>query len=101
MNSSHENEHHHKPSFVTPVVIWVILLALTAATILVARVDLGMFHFAAAFIIASIKAYLVMAYFMHLKYDSMMYTWMVIIALGMLAIFVILPYFDVAYRGSV
>jgi cytochrome c oxidase subunit 4 len=45
------------------------LLALTAATVAVARVDLGAANVAVALAIATVKATLVALYFMHLRYE--------------------------------
>src|SRR5690606_4958537 len=48
-----------------------VLFVLTFLTVFVTRFDFGAFNVVVALLIASIKAGLVMAYFMHLKYDSM------------------------------
>lgn len=45
------------------------LLALTALTVATSRLHLGLFAAPVAFVIAAIKAFLVMAFFMGLKYD--------------------------------
>ncbi|MBX3020303.1 MAG: cytochrome C oxidase subunit IV family protein [Bdellovibrionales bacterium] len=49
------------------------LLALTVVTVLVAQVHFGAFNTVIAMLIASIKAGLVLAIFMHLKYDDKLY----------------------------
>jgi cytochrome c oxidase subunit 4 len=51
------------------------LLVLTLLTVVTARMHLGWAAAPIAFLIASIKAYMVMAYFMGLKYDSRMNRW--------------------------
>jgi cytochrome c oxidase subunit IV len=49
------------------------LLALTLVTVAISRLDLGMAgNMALAIIVASIKALLVAAYFMHLKFERWM-----------------------------
>jgi cytochrome c oxidase subunit 4 len=50
--------------------IFLILMALTTITILVAYVNLGEFNKVVALGIASVKATLVILYFMHVKYSS-------------------------------
>ncbi len=57
--------------------IFATLLALTALTTGVAFVNLGVFSFAVAMIIALAKATLVVLYFMHVRYSSRL-TWAVI-----------------------
>lgn len=48
------------------------LIFLTVITVLAAQVDFGVLNPIIAFAIASVKAGLVLAIFMHLKYDNMM-----------------------------
>lgn len=51
------------------VAVFGALIALTAATVAISYVDLGMFNVAAALLIASVKASLVALYFMHLRHE--------------------------------
>jgi cytochrome c oxidase subunit 4 len=50
--------------------IFLILMALTTITVMVAYVNLGEFNKVVALSIASVKATLVILYFMHVKYSS-------------------------------
>ena len=49
------------------------LLVLTVVTVAAARVDFGSMNTLIALAIASVKAFLVLSYFMHLKYDDKAY----------------------------
>jgi cytochrome c oxidase subunit 4 len=75
------------------------LLALTALTILVSYVDLGPFSTPIAFVIAGVKASLVVLFFMHMK-DAPGVLWL---ALGAgffwLGILLVLTMSDFATRG--
>ncbi len=51
------------------VTIWAILMAMTITTVLVARADIGPFNVVVALVIATIKATLVVLFFMHLRYS--------------------------------
>lgn len=51
------------------VAIFAVLMVLTAITIWVAFYDLGVLNIFAAITIATVKAYLVVLYFMHMKYS--------------------------------
>ncbi|HLL54109.1 MAG TPA: cytochrome C oxidase subunit IV family protein [Myxococcaceae bacterium] len=63
---SHSEKEHHS-SALKYVGIWVVLLVLTVATIVTARIDLGgRWNLVLALVIASVKAGLVVMYFMHL-----------------------------------
>ena len=62
------------------VTIWAILICFTIITAAVSRVDLGQFSGVIALIIATIKAMLVVLFFMHVKYIHEKMTLMVMIA---------------------
>ena len=74
---AHPHPHAHAPhgaGHISPIsmyiTIFLALMVLTAVTVGAAYVDLGMFNFAVAMLIASFKASLVVWYFMHVKYQS-------------------------------
>jgi cytochrome c oxidase subunit IV len=70
--ASGAKEHHIIP-FKTYLIILITLLIFTVITVAAARVDFGAANAFIAMFIASIKAGLVMMYFMHLKYDDRAY----------------------------
>ena len=64
----------HSTGHISPVSLYLTifgsLMVLTGVTVGAAYVDLGIFNFAVAMLIASFKASLVVWYFMHVKYQS-------------------------------
>jgi cytochrome c oxidase subunit 4 len=60
--------------------IWIALLVLTATTVGVAHIDLGPWNIVVALAIASLKAVLVVLFFMHVKYTSEKMTKVVIVS---------------------
>lgn len=62
----------HITPFATYMKVFWTLIALTVVTVAAARVDFGFLNSVVAFGIASVKAFLVLAYFMHLKYENML-----------------------------
>lgn len=73
MANNHEEHHHHLMSLKTHLNVFAALIVLTVVTVAAAQVDLGsLMNFILAMAIASVKAALVMGYFMHLKYDGLM-----------------------------
>ena len=60
--------------------IWIALLCLTVITAAVSFIDLGRFNTVVALVIATIKALLVILFFMHVKYASERLTKIVIVA---------------------
>jgi cytochrome c oxidase subunit 4 len=69
---SDKHEPHIIP-FSTYIKVLSLLLFLTALTVAAAQVNFGPWNTVIAMLIASIKAGFVLAFFMHLKYDSKMY----------------------------
>jgi cytochrome c oxidase subunit 4 len=78
--------------------VYLALLALTVATILITRVDLGAGKVWAALAIACIKSGLVIAFFMHMKYEARIFRIILFVALVTLATFIGFTFFDVLYR---
>ncbi|MEO8211949.1 MAG: cytochrome C oxidase subunit IV family protein [Myxococcales bacterium] len=64
---AHEEAHEHGPG--RYVVIWLLLLVGTITTVVTGRMDLGSANLPLAMVIATIKATLVVLFFMHL-WDS-------------------------------
>jgi cytochrome c oxidase subunit IV len=78
--------------------VWLTLLVLTTATVLVTRIDLGAAKVWAALAIACLKSGLVIAFFMHMKYEARVFRIIFFVALVTLATFIGLTFFDVLYR---
>jgi cytochrome c oxidase subunit IV len=82
----------------TFIKVWLALLALTAITITVAELHLGRFSMLTALAIASFKAGLVLWFFMHLKYESRLFKWLLLAPIVTLAVIIGLTFFDIWYR---
>jgi cytochrome c oxidase subunit 4 len=92
------NEQHHIVGYRTLTGIWLALLVLTVLTVAITRVELGGYKVVSALAIACLKAGLVIAVFMHMKYEGRLLRWLLFLALVTLAIFIGLTFFDVVYR---
>jgi cytochrome c oxidase subunit IV len=82
----------------TFILVWSALIALTAITVTVAKLHLGRFSTLTALAIASLKAGLVLWFFMHLKYESRLFQWLLLVPIVTLAIIIGLTFFDIWYR---
>jgi cytochrome c oxidase subunit 4 len=91
-------EHAHVIPYKTFVIVWVALLILTGVTVWVAQYHLGPLNIWAALGIATTKSGLVVAFFMHMKYENRLFKLALFSALAILAIFIGLTFFDVLYR---
>ncbi|MDZ4725933.1 MAG: cytochrome C oxidase subunit IV family protein [Leptospira sp.] len=94
-----EEEHdHHVISIFTYAVILGILFVGTVITVLVSYVDLGKLNMVVAMAVASVKAFFVLAYFMHLKYDNMLNRVIFLSAFGFLALLFAFTMGDIVTR---
>lgn len=107
------DHNHHGPSghveaphpHVLPLSLyWGVLLALlvlTGVTVWSAGFDLGPFNLPVAMLIATTKAALVLAVFMHLWFDSKLNLVVFVSSILFLSIFIVLTMFDTEARGMV
>jgi cytochrome c oxidase subunit 4 len=89
---------HHIIGYGKLTAAWLVLLVLTGLTVWVSRLELGIGHVWGSLAIASAKAGLVIAFFMHMRYEGRLLRWLLFVALLTLAIFIGLTFFDVLYR---
>lgn len=81
------------------VIILAILLVLTLASISIVNIELGSLTVAAALLFAIAKTYLVLSYFMHLKYDKPYIGIMVGLVFLLFLVVVVITFLDYLYRG--
>lgn len=99
---SHHHEHkHHVLSVDVCRKVFVLLLVLTVVTVAVAQVHLGPLNFTVAMAVATVKALAVVFYFMGLKDDSNENRAIFFSSLIFVAIFIVLTFSDVLFRGDV
>jgi cytochrome c oxidase subunit IV len=78
--------------------VLLVLLILTTITITVTWIDLAAWSVFIALLIASVKAGIVLTYFMHLKFDNSLYRVLVIMVLLIFALVILLTFFDYLLR---
>jgi cytochrome c oxidase subunit IV len=93
-----ENTHKHITSYRTYGIILVALLTLTALTVTVTWINAGRFAIAIAIGIACMKSSLVLLYFMHLKFDLVLFRILVGIVFFLILIVFIVTFFDYMFR---
>jgi len=92
------SEQHHIISYKKLTGVWLALLALTALTVAITRLDLGGYKVLAALAIACAKSGLVIAMFMHVKYEGRLLRGLLFLTLVTLAVYIGFTFFDVLYR---
>ena len=97
---THDQPHHDHPLVPYNVYfkVWGILLVLTVVTVAVSYLDLKNVTVLAATLIATAKGTMVLLYFMHVRFEERIFTWMILAILGTYAIFVGLTFVDYWYR---
>lgn len=93
-NHNHAHGEHHVMPLSAYFAVFGALLFLTAITVAVSLLKLGLL---AAVLVATIKASLVVGYFMHLKYDDRFYS--VILLSSLFAIFCFFLFVFLDYNG--
>lgn len=78
--------------------IWLALIVLTTITVSVSYLDMKKFTVFTIMLIATIKASLVILYFMHLRYEKPMYRVMILFVLFTYATFILLTFSDYSFR---
>jgi len=96
--SEHSAARH--PSVETLIAVFVALMALLGATVAVAEVDLGgPWNFAAATAIAATKAFLIVLFFMNIRYSGALARLVAAVGFFWLAILFALTFADYLSRG--
>ncbi|NLX04768.1 MAG: cytochrome-c oxidase [Phycisphaerae bacterium] len=90
---------HHPP--IPPglyVKVWIALVLLTGVTVTVSYLDMQKFTVFTAMLIATVKASLVLLYFMHIRFEKVVFQLMILFTLIIYAIFIFLTFADYSYR---
>ena len=93
---SKEKIHILEYSFIAKILV--ILLCLTFLTVFVTKFDLQTWNVTLALVIASVKVYLVLTYFMHLKYESLIFRVLTAMVFLLLFIVIVITYVDYLFR---
>ena len=93
-----ENEKHHITPYKFHAVVLIILLSLTLISVLATYANFGTLSVGVALIIASVKVFLVLIFFMHLKHESKIIKVMVGGVFGLYLLVVIVTFIDYLLR---
>jgi cytochrome c oxidase subunit 4 len=88
----------HIVAYRTYVYVWIALMLLLAATIAAAKVEFSKYSVLVNLLIASIKAGLVLFFFMHLKYERWLLKAMLFMVVATLTAVLALFFADVSFR---
>jgi cytochrome c oxidase subunit 4 len=92
-----ETKHHVVP-YRLYVIVLIALIAFTFASIEITSIELGKYTVAGALIFASLKSFLVLTYFMHLKYDKPYIRIMVGFVFAIFVVVIVITFLDYLFR---
>lgn len=93
-----KNEEVHISSYSSHATVLIVLLTLTTISVLVTGLHLGPFTVATALVLASIKVFTVITYFMHMKFESLFLKLMVSGVFVLFALVIIITFIDYLLR---
>jgi cytochrome c oxidase subunit IV len=90
---------HGHPTIKTFIFVWIALLVGTGLTVLAASYNLGVFSPIVALLIATIKAVIVILFFMEIKYSSKLTMTIILAAFFFLGLLLVLTMMDYITRA--
>jgi cytochrome c oxidase subunit IV len=93
----HDSHHDHTHGYGIYILVWLALMILTGVTVAVAGINFGAITVATALLIASIKSYLVLTIFMHLRVEQTVFKIFVGVSLFFLIITIVLLFSDYSF----
>ena len=91
-------EKQHIVPFKLYLIVLLALLVLTFSSIGITSIELGAYTVAGALLFAIVKSYLVLTYFMHLKYDQPYIRIMVAFVFAIFVMVLVFTFLDYLYR---
>jgi cytochrome c oxidase subunit 4 len=92
------SQDNHAVPYKTHALVLVALLIMTALSVAVTQIHLGTLTVLVALLLATIKASLVLTFFMHLKFDSRFFAFMVTGVIFLIGIVIFITFLDYLYR---
>jgi cytochrome c oxidase subunit 4 len=89
---------HHIVSYRSYGLILLLLLILTAVSVAVTQIELTKWSTSVALLLATTKSAIVLAIFMHLKFDQRIYRFMAIFVFLLLLAVIVVTFLDYAFR---
>lgn len=93
-----KNHEDHITSYSLNWKVLIVLLMLTTLSILAVKIHVGAFTVALALLLASVKVTIVLAYFMHLKFENLLLRLMVGGVFLLFAIVIAITFIDYYFR---
>lgn len=76
LDVAHDDEHGHGATDKQYIMIALLLAAITAAEVAVSYIDIGPLFLPSLLIMMVVKFFVVVSFFMHLKFDHKLFSWL-------------------------
>ena len=91
-------EKHHIVPYKTYFLVLIALITFTFGSVGITSIELGEYTVAGALLFSVFKTFLVLTFFMHLKYDKRYIKLMVTFVFGVFIVTIIITFLDYLYR---
>ncbi len=91
-------DNHTVVKYKLHILVLIGLLIMTGISVAVTQIDLGVLTVTIALVLATIKATLVLTFFMHLKFDNRFFAIMAIAVILLIGIVIFVTFLDYLYR---
>lgn len=95
---SETNETHHHEGYRVYAITAIVLLALTALNIFIAGLSHSVIISGIIIFISMVQAFIALTWFMHLRYDNMLFKSLVIGVFFLYAVVIVITFFDYLFR---
>ncbi|HKI90168.1 MAG TPA: cytochrome C oxidase subunit IV family protein [Draconibacterium sp.] len=92
------NEKHHIVPYKTYFLILLALVTFTFASVGITSIELGKYTVVGALLFSMMKTFLVLTFFMHLKYDKLYIKLMVTFVFAVFVVTILITFIDYLYR---
>lgn len=99
----HDTRHkeHTNTGYGIYILVWLGLISFTLITVSLAGFNLAGLTVVTALLIASVKSTMVINYFMHIKYESVLFKVFIAVCIIIFLVMIILTFFDLTYRPEI
>lgn len=88
----------HITSYKTQLNVLLVLIMLTFISVAITRFEMGAFNTLVAMLVAGTKAAIVMAWFMHLKFDNKIFLIFTVLVISVFLLVLYVTFIDYLYR---
>lgn len=89
---------HHIMTYRAQLIVLAALLVFTTISIAITEIDLGIYAVIGALLFAGIKSFLVLSYYMHLRFDQKVFALFVGLVLAVFIIVLVITFLDYNFR---